>query len=352
VRLSVLDLVLAGSDTTASAALQAATAVATAADELGFHRFWVTEFHDSPITANAAPPVLLAHVAAATTRIRVGSGAMLLPYHRPLMLAEQFGTLAALHPGRVDLGLGRGSGTSRATAALLAVEGAEPTPHEDRVRQVVEHLTGERVRIPGDPSGAPVPVFVLGSHVGSARLAGGLGLPYVFGHHLTPSAGDEAVAAYRAATPAPYLVVSVQVVCGETDAHARDLLRPIVVAGGRKGRGEPVSLPSVAEAAALPWTDDEEAAVGGLVAAQAIGSPTTVAARLAEIAERLAPDEIMVTASVPDAGERIRSLERLRSVIGDPVGVNAPRHDGGVGSGPGAVARTTEQGEPHVHAPA
>jgi luciferase family oxidoreductase group 1 len=367
--LSVLDLGWMGAAMTASAALRGTTEVARAADDLGFRRFWVAEFHNSPITANASPPVLLAHLAAATTRIRVGSGAVLLPYHRPLLLAEQFGTLAALHPGRVDLGLGRGSGTDRLTAALLTVEGASRTPHEDRVQLLLDHLAGRpdpdghRVRVPGDPGGTPVPVFVLGSHVESAQLAGRKGLPYVFGHHLTPAAGDDAVAAYRAAfrpsdvAEEPHVVVSVQTICGEDDEHARDLLRPMVVAGAQKGRGETVALPTVAEAATRPWTDDERAAVDALRHTQAIGSPATVAARLDEITARLGPDEVMVTASVPDARERIRSLQRLcaelgRGVIGAPPSVNGPRHGGRVGSATGADARNTEQGEPHVHAPA
>ena len=236
VPLSVLDLAPVAKGTSAGAALQATTELARRTEELGYHRFWVAEHHNMPAIASSAPAVLLAHLAANTSTIRLGSGGVMLPNHAPLVVAEQFGTLEALHPGRIDLGIGRAPGTDQVTALALrrTMEGlsAEGFPRE--LADLMNYFSGEKpgqiIATPGH--GEQPAVWLLGSSGFSAQLAGLLGLPFSFAHHFSSANTLPALALYRQNfrpsqwLDKPYAMVAVNAVCAETDERAEWLAGP------------------------------------------------------------------------------------------------------------------------------
>jgi luciferase family oxidoreductase group 1 len=327
--LSVLDLapVLAGAS--ASDAVQATLALARRADRLGFTRFWVAEHHNMPGIASSAPAVLIGAVAAATTDIRVGSGGVMLPNHAPLVVAEQFGTLAALHPGRIDLGLGRAPGTDQLTAAALRRSldlGADDFP--EQLGELGSFLAGvwpddhpyRRIRaVPH--SDAPPPIWLLGSSLFSAELAGVLGLPFAFAHHFSGQHTLPALDVYRrtfrpnAALDAPYAMVTVQVVCAPTDAEADRLALPAALSFLRLRQGRPEALPTPDDAAAYPWRPDELDFVMQRRVGQAIGGPATVESALAQLIDATRPDELMISTQVYEHADRTRSLEMTRGLF-------------------------------------
>jgi luciferase family oxidoreductase group 1 len=319
VPLSVLDLapVAAGQPTTA--ALRATTQLARRAEQLGYTRFWVGEHHNTPAIASAAPAVLVAHLAAHTDTIRVGAGGVLLPNHAPLVVAEQFGTLHALHPGRIDLGIGRAPGTDEETlAALRRTARLTPEPvFPDEVADLIGYFTGERSgTTSARPGRGETPaLWLLGSSAYSARLAGQLGLPFAFAHHLRPAGTVAALDTYRrefrpsAGLAQPYTLVSVTTVCADTDSRAHLLARPAGIWSVRRRQGRDAMLLSASDAADQPLTDTETAFLADQSAGQAIGSPRTVRRRLAGLLAETRADELMLTNLVADAGDRIRSLE-------------------------------------------
>jgi luciferase family oxidoreductase group 1 len=331
VPLSVLDLAPVAAGRGAGEAVQATIALARRADELGFTRFWLAEHHNMPGIASSAPTVLIGAVAAATETIRVGSGGIMLPNHPPLVVAEQFGTLAALHPGRIDLGLGRAPGTDQLTAAALRRTmslSAEDFP--EQLGELGSFLAGEwpdehpyrRIRaVPHtDP---PPPIWLLGSSLYSAELAGVLGLPFAFAHHFSAHNTLPALDVYRrtfrpnAALGAPYAMIAVQVVCAETDAEAERLALPAALSFLRLRQGRPEALPSPEEAAAYAWAPGEREFAMERRAGQAIGGVDTVRAALRELLSATQADELMITTQVYEPGERIRSLELTRSLFGE-----------------------------------
>jgi luciferase family oxidoreductase group 1 len=341
VPLSVLDLAPVGIDSGTSEAVQATLDLARRADELGFTRFWLAEHHSMPGIASSAPAVLIGAVAATTGRIRVGSGGVMLPNHAPLVVAEQFGTLAALHPGRIDLGLGRAPGTDQLTAAALR-RSAQPLGPDDFPQQLGElacFLAGEfpeghpyagRVHaVPG--AEAQPPIWLLGSSLYSAELAGLLGLPFAFAHHFSAPHTLPALTRYReafqradaarlpglAGLDAPYAMVCVQAVCAPTDEQARALALPAALSFLQLRKGRPGRVPTVEQAAAYPWTERELEFVAQRRAEQAIGSPDTVRAALAELLAATRADELMITTQVSGSKDRIRSLELVRDLFPD-----------------------------------
>lgn len=317
--LSVLDLATVGTGATPAQALADTTRLAGVAESLGYHRMWVAEHHGMPAVASSAPAVLVGHLADATTTLRVGAGGVMLPNHAPMVIAEQFATLEALHPGRIDLGLGRAPGTDPATARALRRSsdvGAERFPED-----VVE-LIGYLADHDGPPAPpAPVPgsgylpeVWLLGSSTFSAQLAGMLGLPFSFAFHFAPALVDQAVALYRSnyrdtgLSERPRVMVAASVLCADTDEEARWLAGPsaLTVLQLRTGRLGPVVTPE--EAAAYPWTDRERAVVAQATAEHVVGDPDTVHRGLTSLVERTGADELMVSTRAHAFESRARSL--------------------------------------------
>ena len=323
VRLSVLDLAPVPAGGTSRQALADTIALAQAVERLGYGRFWVAEHHGMPGVASSAPAVLIGAVAAATERIRVGSGGVMLPNHAPLVVAEQFGTLEALHPGRIDLGLGRAPGTDPATASALR-RGASVDDFPGEVQALQSFFDGRW------PQGHPwaglhaVPalgngpdLWLLGSSGYSAQLAGLLGLPFSFAHHFAPQGTLQAMELYRSSfrpsevLERPYAMVCASVVLADTDERARELAMPGALSFLRLRTGRPGLLPSVEEALAHDYAPHERAFVEQRLAQQAVGGPDTVRASLEALVEATGADELMVTTMVHDPADRLRSFERL-----------------------------------------
>ena len=370
VPLSILDLSPVPRGGTAGDALRNSIDLARVAERAGYARYWVAEHHLVTGVASASTPVLVALIADATSRIRVGSGATLLPNTPPLQVAEQFGTVAAVHPGRIDLGVGRfdlhrllramqngdappEGGPPGEPPAARMVDGLlvpaavgpfgdpslfvryatllgfaaddAPPDYEAQVREILDYVAGRAVTSDGQPlhvlpaEGAELDVWVLGSSAGtSATTAGRYGLPFAANYHVRPSTVLETVGAYREAfrpsarLDRPYLVVSADVVVAETDDRARELAAPYGqwVLDIRSGRGaRPYVTP--AEAGARVWTAAERAAVADRVNTQFVGSPRTVAEQLATLVRVTAADELLVTTITTEHADRARSVELL-----------------------------------------
>jgi luciferase family oxidoreductase group 1 len=322
-RLSVLDTSPIVQGANARTALRNTVDLARLADQLGYHRYWVPEHHSMRGVASASPAVLVGQLAAVTTRIRVGSGGVLLYNHAPIVVAEQFGTLEALHPGRVDLGIGRSLGGTKHTAQIVRAETERlAKPFEDQLGELLNFLDPPEDQttwaIPA--MGNTPPVWVLGSTDFSARLAGQLGLAYAFALHLNPAGADTALPLYRqsfrpSSRPVgmqkPLVLVSVPVIVADTDERAQWLAGPSKRKVLGRSLGERILLPSPQEAAAYPYTDDDRAALERKFANVVIGSPGTVAKQLQALLDETDVDELMVTTQVYDHADRRRSYELL-----------------------------------------
>ncbi|WP_135468086.1 LLM class flavin-dependent oxidoreductase [Crenalkalicoccus roseus] len=324
VPLSVLDLspIPEGSD--AGQALRNSADLARHAEALGYRRFWMAEHHNMPGIASAATAVALAHVATGTSRIRIGAGGIMLPNHAPLIVAEQFGTLAALHPGRVDLGLGRAPGTDPLAAHAMRRNLAGEV--EDFPRDVVELMGYFRpaapdqgvVAVPG--AGLEVEVWILGSSTYGAQLAAALGLPYAFASHFAPAQMAEAVALYRARfrpserLAAPYVMLGVNVFAAETDAEARYLFSSLQQAFLNLRRGRPGRLPPPVADLDRQLDPRERAMLDHSLACSIIGGRETVRRGLRDLVARTGADELIATAQIHDHAARRRSFEILAGV--------------------------------------
>jgi luciferase family oxidoreductase group 1 len=325
VPLSVLDLAPIARNATATEALQNTTELAKRVEDLGYRRFWVAEHHNMRSIASSSPAVLIAHLAAVTSTIRVGSGGVMLPNHAPLVVAEQFGTLEALHPGRIDLGIGRAPGTDRRTALALrrtmAGLSAEGFPQE--LTDLMGYFRGEDDRIEAVPGRGNEPdIWLLGSSGFSAQLAGLLGLPFSFAHHFSSAGTVQALELYRrsfrpsAELAEPHAKVAVNVVCADTDEQAQRLTGPaahafLTLHSG--GRPQPLLTPD--EAAALSYTEPEKAFIADRWQDQAIGSPDTVRTQLTGLLARTGANELMLTTMVYDLDDRIRSFELVTEKV-------------------------------------
>jgi len=325
--LSVLELATVGSGQSTADALANTVTVAQAADRLGYRRIWVAEHHNMPAVASTNPPVLIAHLAAVTERITVGSGGVMLPNHAPLVVAEQFALLEALHPGRIDLGIGRAPGTDQHTALALRRD-PKALSAEDFPQNLLDLLGlfgDERVegglaeRFSATPAAVSAPRLVLlGSSGFSAQLAGQLGLPFTFAHHFGSPNTVAALTLYRdtfqpsAVLAEPYAVVTANTLVAETDDEARRLALPgqLMRLSIRTNRLRPV--PSLAEAA----TDPERAAALAMPSNAIIGGPDRAVAELRRLAAETGADELMVTASTHGVAERVHSLELLAAAWG------------------------------------
>jgi luciferase family oxidoreductase group 1 len=320
VSLSVLDLATVATGSTPARALAETTKLAGVAERLGYKRLWVAEHHGMPAVASSAPPVLIAHLASATSVIRVGSGGVMLPNHAPLVVAEQFATLEALHPGRIDLGLGRAPGTDPRTALALRRGGDLGADHFPN--DVVE-LIGYLANADGPPGHpAPVPgrgylpeVWLLGSSLFSAELAGILGLPYSFAYHFSPRLLDAALERYRSSfEPSAFLaaartMVAVSVLCAPSDEEAHWLAQSSALSTLQLRTGRLGLLPSPEEGASYPFSTSERALVDEAMSTHVIGDPETVNKGLVELQLRTGADEIMLSTRVHSYEARVRSLE-------------------------------------------
>jgi len=324
VPLSILDLahVPLGSDV--PQALQHAIEYAQRADALGYERIWYAEHHNMPGIASAATSVLIGRVAASTRHIRVGAGGIMLPNHSPLVIAEQFGTLEALFPGRIDLGLGRAPGTDGLTWRALRRDPRAAEHFPDDVQELRALLgpvqPGQRIRaVPGADTN--VPLWILGSSLFGAQLAAKLGLPYAFASHFAPAALHQAMGLYRqlfapaTADATSYAMVAANVICAETDAAAQRLFTSLqnVVRGLVTGsRG--LLAPPVEELEPLPPQVQQQ--VDAFLACSFVGSPATVRAQLQDFVEATGADEVMVASAIYDPADRLRSLELLARAWG------------------------------------
>ena len=317
--LSVLDLspIVQGGD--ARQALDNSRDLAGHAERLGYKRYWLAEHHNMRGVASAATAVAIAHVAAGTKTIRVGAGGIMLPNHAPLVIAEQFGTLAALHPGRIDLGLGRAPGTDQLTArALRRTLAGDIDSFPQDVIELMNYFAPPRpdqqVRaVPGE--GLEVPVWILGSSLYGASLAAALGLPFAFASHFAPAELDHALAIYRERfrpseqLDRPYAMAGLTVVAAETDAEAKFLFSSLQQAFVNLRTGRPGPLPPPVEDMDARLDPGAKAMLGASLSCAVVGDPQTVRAGLAAFAERTKADELIVTSQIFDHAARVRSFE-------------------------------------------
>jgi luciferase family oxidoreductase group 1 len=334
--LSVLDLSPVRSGVPQAQALQDTLDLARFVDGMGFKRYWLAEHHAIPSVASSAPEVLIGHVASATEHLRVGSGGVMLPNHAPLRVVEEFKVLEALHPGRIDLGIGRAPGTDQLTALALR-RSREALGADDFGEQLGELLGFGGVRpFPADHAFSRVhvvpdvplpPVYLLGSSDYSAQAAAATGLGFAFAAHINPHGATDALRDYRAQFVAsdhgfahPHAILALSVVVGEDDEHAERLASSMRLSTVRLRSGRPIPLPTVEEAQAYVYDEHEEALLRGIRANGVVGGPEKVRARLEELIVAGAADEVMVMTHVHDPAERQASYARLADAMGlEPV---------------------------------
>lgn len=331
---SILDLAHVPQGSTPADALRNTLDLARHAERWGYHRYWLAEHHNMVGIASAATSVVIGHVAAGTSTIRVGSGGIMLPNHSPLVIAEQFGTLETLFPGRIDLGLGRAPGTDQMTLRALrrAPEAAENFPRDVMELQALlgPVQPGQRVRaVPG--AGTNVPLWILGSSLFGAQLAAAFGLPYAFASHFAPDALMQALEVYRAGfqpsdqLDRPYAMVGVNVVAADTDAEARRLFTTPQQSFANLIRGTRGLLPPPIDDIESYWSPMEKMQASNMLSCSFVGSADTVRRGLAAFLERTGADELMVASAIYDHGARLRSYEILAEIMAGVHGATAGR---------------------------
>ena len=336
VALSVLDTAPVWQGSTPAQSLRDMMELARGVERLGYRRYWVAEHHNTLSIASSSPPVLVGQLAAVTSTLRVGAGGVMLPNHPPLVVAEQFGTLEALHPGRIDLGIGRAPGTDPLTARALR-RTAGQLSDEDFPAQIAElagYFDGPNTSADGHPihaipaAGNRPALWLLGSSESSGELAGRLGLPYAFAHHIRPDNLDAALDAYRrafrpsAALPDPYVMVATLVIAADTQEHAEWLsssLGMAIVRLTREGFSHGPHLPP-AQAAAHPFSDEDRALIRQHMSVRVVGGPDTVRRQVTDLLERTAADELMVITLIQDREDRFRSYELLAEAVAVTAG--------------------------------
>ncbi|CUB06562.1 MULTISPECIES: LLM class flavin-dependent oxidoreductase [Tepidiphilus] len=320
-RFSVLELAPIRDDGTPAQALHNALTLARHVEALGFTRFWVAEHHNIDGIASAATAVLIGYIAAGTSRIRVGAGGIMLPNHAPLVIAEQFGTLEALYPGRIDLGLGRAPGADPFTARALRRDRLGSADDFPADVEELEYLLGPAqdgqrvVAMPG--VGSQVPLWLLGSSLFSAQLAAAKGLPYAFASHFAPRYMHEAIRLYRenfrpsAVLDEPYVMLGVPLVAAPTDEEAQYLATTVFQRVLALIRGQSLRLKPPVRSMQSLWLPHEQDAVGSFLGMAVIGGPEKVRARLDAILEQTGADELIFTCDVYDPDARLRSFDIL-----------------------------------------
>jgi luciferase family oxidoreductase group 1 len=323
-RYSVLDLATVLHGKTPADTFVNSLDLARHAEALGYHRYWLAEHHNMESVASSATAVLVGYIAGGTSTIRVGSGGIMLPNHAPLIVAEQFGTLASIYPGRIDLGLGRAPGTDQITAMAIRGENMHAAynfPKDVLTLQTLfsaENMHAKVRAIPGE--GVDVPIWILGSSTDSAHLAAAMGLPYAFASHFAPTYFTEAIRIYRENfkpsqyLDKPYVLACVNVVAADTDEEARFLASSVqqlfigIVTGRRKLLQPPVDMSTI-------WGPQEEAAVKQMLAYSFIGGPDKIKGEIRSFVQRTRVDEIMATSHIYDHAARLRSYEIFAQVM-------------------------------------
>jgi luciferase family oxidoreductase group 1 len=324
--LSILDLSPVGAGVSPSQAIRDSVELARTADRLGYTRYWVAEHHNMASIATSAPEVMIAHIAAVTARIRVGAGGIMIPNHTPLRVVEIFRTLEALHPGRIDLGLGRAPGTDPVTSAALRRSDDPEVNH-----LLAELIAFERGEFPDKHpfrSITPMPsdvrlgsIWMLGSTLAGAAIAAQLGVPYAFAGHFAMRQARDAIAHYRRGfrpSPAlaePYAMIAVTAVCGGDDDEARRLAAPLRVAVVKNRTGRRGPIVTIDEALAYTFSPEELAIADEFLTGAVIGGPAHVAERLVALARDLGAQEVMLSTLVPDLAARQASLERIAAAL-------------------------------------
>ena len=322
--LSILELGRVRQGADRRTALDDARALGQHAERLGYRRIWVAEHHNRPGVTTAATSLVIAHIAAGTSTIRVGAGGIMLPNHAPYIIAEQFGTLATLFPDRIDLGLGRAPGTDPVTVRAMRRDPASSDHFPQDVMELQAFLDpvrpGQRIEaVPG--SGTQVPLWILGSSTFGAQLAAQLGLPYGFASHFAPRALDSALSIYRQQFRAggqidkPYALVGVNVIAADTDQEARRLATSQQMSFADLFRGtRRLTQPPIDDIEAY-WTPQEKLQAQSMLSCSVIGSPATVRAGLDALIERTGADELMIVSDVFDPQKRLRSFELIAETM-------------------------------------
>lgn len=326
--LSLLDLAPIADNSSSSQALRTTVQLARLAERAGYKRFWLAEHHGMPSIASSSPEVLIAHVAAATETIRVGSGGIMLPNHAPLRIAEAFLTLEALHPGRIDLGIGRAPGTDPATSAALRP--FDPSQFPNQLQELIALAEG------AFPQGHPFygvqavpddvelpPIWLLGSSGASAKLAASFGFGYGFASHFSHTSPLPALHAYRSnfkaadrpGLPEPHVLLALTIICAPTDDEADRLAKTMDLMWVRMQRGERGRLPSPEEAAAYDYSPQEQLVVNQYRNLAIIGAPDTVRTRVEALVRETKADEVMVSTIIYDDAARLRSYELVAEAL-------------------------------------
>jgi luciferase family oxidoreductase group 1 len=324
--LSILDLAPIVEGGTASDSFRNSLDLAQHGERWGYHRFWLAEHHGMPGIASAATSVLMCHVANGTSTIRIGAGGIMLPNHSPLVIAEQFGTLASLFPGRIDLGLGRAPGSDHTTARALRrnlASDADEFPQD--VVELMDYFADSPRRqvraVPG--AGLDVPVWILGSSLFGAQLAAALGLPYAFASHFAPQMMMQAIELYRATfrpspqLEKPYVMLGFNVFAADTDAEAHFRATSMQQAFVNLRSGRPTKLQPPVEGYLDLLSPPERSMLDSVLSCSAIGAPATVAAQLKAFVERTGANELMVTSQIFDHAARLRSYEITAAIMAD-----------------------------------
>jgi len=316
--LSILDLAIVGRNSTAREAIEGSVKLAQLAETRGYNRVWYAEHHNIPSIASSATSVLIAHVAANTKTIRVGAGGIMLPNHAPLVIAEQFGTLETLHPGRIDLGLGRAPGTDQNTLRALRRDARASETFPQDIEELQGFLSGHS-RIPGvnaNPGmGTNVPLYILGSSLFGSTLAAAMGLPYAFASHFSPAALQDAVAAYRRGfkpseqLQQPYVIAAVNVIAADTHAEAHEIFRAVLRMRVALMSGAGPDCTDEQADAILQSPQGQQ--IAQMLRYSAVGTPDEVKAHLAAFTEHADADELMVVHQSTGTAERLRSVELL-----------------------------------------
>ena len=322
--LSILDLAFVPEGATPATALRHSMDLAQHAEKWGYHRFWLAEHHNMIGIASAATAVVIGYIASGTQRIRVGAGGIMLPNHSPLVIAEQFGTLESLYPGRIDLGLGRAPGTDQRTMLALRrnLQNADNFPHEvSELRAYFEPVqAGQLVQaVPG--GGLNVPIWILGSSLFGARLAAALGLPYAFASHFAPDALIPALHSYRGAfQPSkeldhPYAAAGINIFAAESDEEARFLFTSAQQQFTNMLRGKRGKLPPPIEDIEAYWTPSEKAQASAMLSRSFVGSKETVRAALTAFVEETGVQELIIASAIFDHAARLHSYELVSDIF-------------------------------------
>ena len=322
---SILDLAPVSAGSTVADSFAASKALAQLAETLGYHRYWLAEHHNMPGIASAATSLLISHLAAATSRIRLGAGGIMLPNHSPLVIAEQFGTLATLYPDRIDLGLGRAPGSDQVTARALRrnqveTEAQFPADIAQLQQYFAEVQPGQLVQaVPGQ--GLHVPLWILGSSLYGAQLAAQLGLPYAFASHFAPGMMQQAAELYRrefkpsAQLDKPYLMLALNVFAADTTAEAKRLFSSLQQQFVNLARGTPGLLPAPVDSIDSIWQPHEKAYVQNALACSVVGDAQAVKQGITDFIARYQPDELMLTGMMHDPAARQHSYRLAAELI-------------------------------------